>query len=238
MSGLSIAKSLEHSLLRPTITHDDVRASCTLALEHHLAAVCVYPVHVELAAGMLAGTATRVCAAIGFPFGQETLPGKLVAVEQAQSDGADEMAVMLDHSTIASGDIKESCHELERILSSMYWDSLITTKGRTQLTVVVETMLVDGSQLKPLWKMLGEGPAGFLQTSSGYQSRAVTEDHIQRLRTMLPEDVGIKAVGDVSTLDDARSLLTAGAVRVGTASAVAIAYEERRARDTRGVGGR
>src|SRR3989338_1211709 len=104
MSGLSIAKSLELSLLRPTVTHEDVRAGCSLALEHHLAAACVYPVHVALAAELLAGTATRVCAAIGFPFGQDTIPGKLVAIEQAQSDGADEMAVMLDHSSIASGD--------------------------------------------------------------------------------------------------------------------------------------
>src|SRR3954452_1696227 len=105
MSGLSIAKSLEFSLLRPTVTHDDLRAGCELAREYHLAAVCVFPVHVAMAAQLLDGSDTRVCAAIGFPFGQESIQGKLVSIEQAQSDGADEMAVMLDHSAVVSGAI-------------------------------------------------------------------------------------------------------------------------------------
>lgn len=229
VSGLSIAKSLEYMLLRPTTTHDDVRRGCELALSHHLAAVCVYPVHVGIAADVLKGTTTRVCAAVGFPFGQETIPGKLVAVEQAQSDGADEMAVMLDHSAIASGDIRTACHELDRLSSSMFWGSLITTKGRSQLTVVLETALCEMGSLAPVWKLLADSPVGFVQTSSGHQPRAVTIEHVRELRQRLPENIAIKAVGGVHAYGDAAALISAGAVRVGTGSAIVIAQEERHA---------
>lgn len=229
MSGLSIAKSLEFNLLRPTVTHDDVRRGCELALSYHLAAVCVYPVHVSLASEVLRGTTTNVCAAIGFPFGQDSIPGKLVAIDEAQSDGADEMAVMLDHSAIASGEIARASHELERLSSSMYFGSLITTKGRSQLTVVLETALIDMTTLGPLWTQLADSPVGFVQTSSGHQARAVTVEHVQTLRQLLPENVLVKAVGGVQQHRDALALLSAGAVRVGTGSAIVIAQEERHA---------
>ena len=236
MSGLSISKSLELTLLRPTVTHDDVRSGCELAQEYHLATVCVYPVHVALAAGVLAGSDTRVCGAIGFPFGQETIAGKLVAIEQAQSDGADEMAVMLDHSTIVSGDLRGALAEVGHICANAFWSSLVSTKGRAQLTLVVETTMYDCTALEPLWELLHDSPVGFVQTSSGHQSRSVTEDHVRLLRDLLPDDVAIKAVGGVHSLPDAIGLLAAGAVRVGTGSAIAIAEEERHQRQVRRLG--
>ena len=235
MSGLSIAKSLEFPLLRPTVTHDDVRAGCELAREYHLAAVCVDPVHVARASKLLDGADTRVCAAIGFPYGQETIQSRLVAIEQAQADGAHEMAVMLDHSALVSGALPKVLHELERICASSFWSSLTNTKGHGQLTLVAETTLLDVGALGTLWQRLRESPVGFLQTSSGHQARAVTEAHVRGLRELLPPDVAIKAVGGVDSLADATALLSAGAVRVGTGSAIVIAQEERHERQERQV---
>jgi deoxyribose-phosphate aldolase len=236
VSGLSIAKSLELHLLRPALTRADVIDGAERAGEHNLAAVCVYPVHVAAASRALRGVTTRVVAAIGFPYGQETLPARMAAVEQARLDGAHEVAVMLDHSLLVGGEIDASRRELDSVLGRSYWNSLVNTKGQAQLTIVAETTMLDLALIEPLLADLHETAAGFLQTSTGHQPRAVTEDHVRTLRELLPADVAIKAVGGVAALEDAAGLINAGAVRVGSGSAVSIANEQRHAR-TPHVGG-
>lgn len=234
MSGLSIAKSLELHLLRPLITRAEVRAGCAQAAEAHLAAVCVWPTHVELAAHELSASDTRVRAAIGFPFGQDTGSVKVAACDRALADGADELAVMLDHSAITDGgDPADARAELDRMLEHAWWSSLTGARGRGELTVVLETTMLAPETIAPLLERLHDSPAGFLQTGSGHQARAVTEQHVRSLREHLPADIAIVAVGGVASLADAESLVVAGAVRVGSGSAVAIIDQERHAREVR-----
>jgi deoxyribose-phosphate aldolase len=230
VSGISIAKSLELTLLGPVTTVDDVRAGCSLAVDANLAAVCVWPAHVRTAAEALVGSATRACAAIAFPYGHDTVEAKLFAIDRAVRDGASELAVLLDPSPLVAGRVDLALEEVERVCSRVSISQLQTTRGRSELTLVLETTLLDCTRLEPLWQAMGEGPVGFLQTSSGHQTRAVTDDHVRSLRDLLPDDVAIKAVGGIHSLADASSLLTSGAVRVGAASAVAIAQQERHER--------
>lgn len=234
MSGISIAKSLELHLLQPLVTRQEVRAACARAAEAHLASVCVWPAHVALAAGELAGSDTRVRAAIGFPYGQEAAATKLVACDQALADGAHELAVMLDHSAFGiDGDPSAALAELDRILGHAWWSSLNAARGRAELTIVYETTMLDLDELGPVLARLGESPAGFLQTGSGHQPRAVTEQHVRSLRERLPADIAIVAVGGIATLEDASALVSAGAVRVGSGSALSIIQQERHAREVR-----
>ncbi|MCW2924544.1 MAG: deoC: deoxyribose-phosphate aldolase [Thermoleophilia bacterium] len=234
MSGISLAKSLELHLLQPLVTRDEVRAGCLRAASSHLAAVCVWPAHVGIAAAELEGSDTRVRAAIGFPYGQEAPTVKLAACDRALRDGADELAVMLDHSALGEGgDPAAARAELDRVLEHAWWSALNAARGRSELTVVLETTMLDLALLEPVLRRLHETPAGFLQTGSGHQPRAVTEQHVRTLREHLPADIAIVAVGGVATHDDAAALLNAGAVRVGSGSAVSIVEAERLARSTR-----
>lgn len=227
MSGISIAKSLELHLLHPLITREEVRAGCRRAGEQHIATVCVWPAHVAIAAEALAGSDTRLRAAVGLPYGQDVAVTKLVACDQALSDGAHELAIMLDHSALApGGDPQAARDELERILAHAWWSALHAARGRAELTIVVETMLVDLDVLAPLLERLHETTAGFVQTGSGHQPRAVTEQHVRDLRELLPADISIIASGGIATLADAEALAVAGAVRIGSASAIAIVEEE------------
>lgn len=236
MSGISIAKSLELHLLQPLITRDEVRAGCERARDSHLATVCVWPVHVPLAASVLGGTDTRVRAAIGFPFGQESPDVKLAACDRALTDGAGELAVMLDHSALgAGGDAAATRAELDRVLGHAWWSALNSARGRAELTVVLETTMLDLEVVRPVLDRLHESPAGFLQTGSGHQPRAVTEQHVRSLREQLPADIAIVAVGGIATYDDAQALVAAGAVRVGSSSAVTIIDQERHAREVRTI---
>lgn len=226
MSGLSIAKSLEFLLIRPGVTRDDVTMGCQLASNLHLASVVVHPVHAQTAAAVLRTTDTRLCVAISAPFGYESIPAKLVAMEQAQVDGVDEMIVVLDHSAVIEGNCELLWSEVDRIHSSAFWTSLTNTRGQATLTLAFESTMVDVSRLSPFLQKLEDSSVDFVQTSAGSQSHAVTEDHIYSWRGLLPETIAIKAVGGVSSLDDARNLLVAGAVRVGSGAAIAIAQEE------------
>ena len=234
MTGISIAKSLELHLLQPLVTRDEVRAGCLRAAAAHLAAVCVWPVHVALAAAELEGTDTRVRAAIGFPFGQEAAAIKLAACDQALADGADELVVMLDHSALGEGgDPTAAREELARVLGHAWWSALNAARGRAELTVALETTMLDLELLKPILDGLHDTPAGFLQTGSGHQPRAVTEQHVRHLREHLPSDIAIVAVGGIATLDDAEALVAAGAVRIGSGSAISIVEQERTVRAAR-----
>ena len=235
MSGISIAKSLELHLVRPLITREEVLAGCAQAAESHLAAVCVWPTHVAAAASALAGSDTRIRAAIGFPYGQDAPSTKLVACQRALADGAHEVAVMLDHSVLGSpvDAATSAMEELERLLEHAAWSSLTASRGRAELTIVLEAMLLAPDVMAPLLSRMHDSPAGFIQTGTGHQPRAVTEQDIRALRELAPADIAIVAVGGVATLEDAESLIVAGAIRVGSGSATLILDQERRSRGAR-----
>lgn len=233
MSGISIAKSLELHLLRPMITRAEVRAGCEQAATAHLAAVCVWPSHVALAAEVLAGTDTRVRAAIGFPFGTDAGSVKLAACDRAIADGAEELAIVLDHSPFAEGGTaSDAVAELELLLAHAGWSTLRGTRGSGELTIVIETTMVDHDALVPVLERMHDTSAGFLQTGTGHQPLSVSDQHIRSLRERLPADIALVAVGGIASLDDASGLLVAGCVRVGSGSAIAIMDQERRARVT------
>ncbi len=235
MSGISIAKSLELHLLQPLITREEVVAACERAGEAHLAAVCVWPVHVPLAAESLAGSDTRIRAAIGFPYGQDRVDVRVAACDRAIRDGAHELAVMLDHSLIEDEVAGPAAlaEEVDVLLGHAWWSSLNSARGRGELSVVLETTMLDLPRLQPVLERLYDSPAGFLQTGSGHQARAITERHIRELREQLPHDIAIIAVGGIATLGDAEAMLVAGAVRVGSGAALAIVDQERHAREVR-----
>lgn len=234
MSGISVAKSLESHLLQPLVTREEVAAACRRAAEVHLASVCVWPVHVPVAARELAGSDTRVRAAIGFPYGQDPVDVRIAACDRAIEDGANELAVMLDQSHVAGGgSVEGMVAELDRLLGHAWWSSLNSARGRGELTVVLETTMVDLPALGPVFKRLRESQAGFVQTGSGHQPRAVTEHHVRELREHLPSDIAIVAVGGIATLADVEAMLAAGAVRAGSSAAVGIVEHERQARHAR-----
>lgn len=233
VSGLSIAKSLELHLMHPGLTSDDVVAGCSRAADLHLASVLVAPVHVAAAARELAGRDTRVCAAIGFPWGSELRATRLHALDQARSSGADSMTIAVDHSLMIAGDVRQATDELVVMLEHVSWASLVSTRGHGTITIAAETMRIDCPLFASWFAACAESPAALLQTSTGFDQDPITEDHIRLIRDLLPSDLGITAVGHIATLDDAAGLINAGATRIGTRSALAIAERERALREER-----
>lgn len=230
MSGLSIAKSLELHLLRPGLTETDVRDACRRARAAHLASVLVLPTHVRAAAEELDGSDTRVAAALGYPWGHETLAVRMASLDQARRDGAREVAIALDHSLLMAGNIDAARRELGVMLERASWTSLVNTRAHGHLAIVAETSQLECEAFAPLWNDLAETEAGFVQTSYGLSSIGVADDHLRLLRSLVPVDVGIKAVGGIAELVDALGAINAGASRIGSAAALAIAAQEQATR--------
>jgi deoxyribose-phosphate aldolase len=235
MSGVSIAKTLELLLVEPTVTGTDVDAACRRARELHLASVCVAPVHVARATSELADGDTQVTAAISFPAGHDRVEVKQLAIDLARRDGARRISVALDHSSLATGDVTAAQAELRALLAHEHRAVLGGVVADPYLTVVLETMQYDLESLAPLFDAFHESSIGFVQTSTGWFNHAVTDEHIRHLRRSIPADVGIKAVGGVASLEDAEGLVNAGAVRIVTGSAIAIALDEKRQHEMRSV---
>lgn len=233
VSGISLAKSLELHLLQPRISRDDVAAGCRAAAHVHLAAVCVWPAHVRIARDVLAGSDTRVRAAIAFPYGLDVAATKLAACDQARHDGADALSLVLDHSRLAGTDAADVvAEELDRVLAHAGWTSLRGARGDAELTIVIEMALLPDHVVRTLAQRLDHDAAAFVQTSTGHHPVRTTTQHVRDLREYAPSDVGVIAVGGITTCGEARELIGAGAIRIGTSAALSILDEEQRERTT------
>lgn len=228
MSGVSIAKSLDLQLLNPVITTEDVLALCNRAANMHLASVCVWPAHVSYAAKELAGTDTRVRAAIGFPYGTDTTKVKMLAADDALKNGANDLLIALNQADLTTlSTSKTSLNEVIAVISHSSWVNLRVGKNSGSLSIALDIASIDLDTTKPLFELLEDSSIEFLQTSSGFNRYAVQDHHIRKLRELLPNEVSIIAAGGVSDIRHAKDLINAGAVRISSSSALTIISSEK-----------
>jgi deoxyribose-phosphate aldolase len=212
---IDIAKALEATQLRVTASGSDIDALCDGAAAEHCAAVVVFPVWVARAKQRLAGRDVRVCAAISYPFGAETVQAKLAAVEQAIRDGADEVEVVAALHALAAGDRATARDELAAITRLA---SLRRAGGGRAMTVkaVIETCYLDPVGIKAAGAAMVDAGVDFVVTSTGMGPEGATEPGVALLRGSLPPTVQVKAAGGILSLADAEGMLRAGAARLGS----------------------
>ena len=214
----SISSIIDHTLLRPDAVVSEVEALCREASDYRLAAVCVNPWFVPMAAEILRGTGVAVCGVSGFPLGATTPWVKASEAQGAVGEGASEIDVVINLGALKSGksDIVEQ--ELSLVRSSI---------GDAVLKVILELPLLDAVQAKEACTIALDCGADYLKTCTGFGPRGVTRDDVVLLKNIAAGRAGVKAAGGVKTLGFARELAAAGATRIGTSSGAAIAEEER-----------
>jgi deoxyribose-phosphate aldolase len=219
-----IAKAFEATLLRVTARGADIDALCDAAAADHCAAVVVLPVWVERAKERLAERDVRVCAAISYPFGAETGPAKLAAVEQAIRDGADEVEVVAALHALGAGDRAAARNELAAIARLA---ALLRAGGGRAVTVkgVIETCYLDDAGIRAAGAAMADAGCDFVVTSTGMGPEGATERGVALLRSVLPPTVQVKAAGGILSLADAEGMLRAGAARLGSTVASQILDE-------------
>ena len=206
---IDIAPFIDHALLNPTATPEQVQQWCDEADRFQFAAVCVYPVHVRQATELLQGKNPKVCTVIGFPAGANTSAVKLYEAQEAVENGATELDVVINLGWLKAGKTEELHREIAEICEET---------GQT-VKAILETTLLTEAEKRVAAEICMEAGCAFLKTSTGWQGGATLAD-VRSLKQITKDAVGIKASGGIRTVHQAIELILACATRLGTSRGV------------------
>jgi deoxyribose-phosphate aldolase len=202
---IDIAPFIEHALLIPTATPEQVQQWCEEAERYKFATVCLYPVYVRQAVELLHNQKPKVCTVIGFPSGATTSTVKLYEAQEAVENGAEELDVVINLAWLKAGKTKELHREIAEICSET---------GKI-VKAILETALLTEAEKRLAAEICMDAGVAFLKTSTGWLTGATVAD-VKLLREVTRGNVGIKASGGIRTYDQAVDLIVAGATRLGT----------------------
>lgn len=202
---IDLAEFIDHSLLNPVATPEQLNQCCAEAERFGFPAVCVYPVFVRQAAELLHQKRSQVCVAIGFPTGASTSAVKLYEAQEAVEHGATELDVMVNLGWLKIGKSDEVHQELAQICEST---------GQL-VKAVLETHLLTDAEKRLAAEVCMDAGVAFLQTNTGWSGAATVAD-VQLLKSVTKGQIGIKAASGIYTAEQAIELILAGATRLGT----------------------
>jgi deoxyribose-phosphate aldolase len=205
----AIAKSIDHSVLGPSLTDRELEEGCALGLHYDVASVCVIPHYLARLSELLRGSAVKPSTTIGFPHGGHTTRSKLAETDGALEDGALEVDVVVNIGKVLSDDFGY----VERELSAL--TRLVHERGRI-IKVIFETAYLDEARKKTLCSIVGKVGADYAKTSTGFGPSGATLADIELMRANCPPAVAIKASGGIRDLDSVLALRARGATRIGT----------------------
>ena len=226
----SLVSMIDHAVLHPTQTAQDLRAACDLCTDLGVASVCVKPSHVALAAELLGGTSVVPSTVIGFPHGGTSTAAKVAETHAACQDGAKEVDMVINVGAALAGEWDLVASDIAAVVAAAREHSVITK-------VIFETGLLDSDETKiRLCQISEQAGAAFVKTSTGFgfvkgpdgalQSTGATEHDIRLMREHCGPQVEVKASGGIRSYADAEKLVALGATRLGTSGTAAIAAGE------------
>ena len=207
-----ILAAVDHTLLRPTATWEEIRQICDDGVAYGCASVCIPPSHVRQAAEYLAGS-LPVCTVIGFPNGYATTAVKVLEAQDAIANGASEIDLVVNLGWVKDGRWSDVLAELRAVKAAC---------GEHILKVIVETCQLTQEEKVKLCELVTESGADFIKTSTGFSSGGATAEDVALLRTHVGAQVQVKAAGGITSLEDAQTFLDLGAARLGTSRIVAL----------------
>lgn len=216
-----IAKMIDHSLLNPALTVDELEQGIRLALEYDVASVCIMPFYLKRCAELLAGTGVRASTTIGFPHGGHATAIKVAETARALDDGGEELDMVVNISKVRSGDWNYVRDDVGAVIA------LVHDRGQ-KVKVIFENAYLDDSQKIRLCEICGELGADWVKTSTGYAPGGATLDDLRLMRRHSPPHVQVKAAGGVRTLDALLEVRALGVTRVGATRTREILEEVKR----------
>lgn len=212
-----LASSIDHTLLKPEATKEMIDVLCEEAVTYSFATVCVNPVYVSQAAKSLKDSSVGVCTVIGFPLGASTTAIKIAETQDAISNGATEIDMVLAIGLLTSGDMQAVYHDIRSVVQIAKRSS-----ADVQVKAIIETSLLTMNEKITSSLLALAAGADFVKTSTGFSGGGATIEDIRLMRMAVGPKMGVKASGGVRTREDALKLLEAGATRIGASASVAI----------------
>lgn len=215
-----LSQYIDHTLLKPDATEEQIRQLCKEAAQFRFATVCVNPTWVKLCARLLKGTGVGVCTVAGFPLG--ATPGDVKAFEARRAifDGANEIDMVINVGLLKSG------HDA-LVLDDICQVARAAQEGCAQLKVILETALLSNEEKVRACKLAKQAGADFVKTSTGFGPGGATAEDVSLMRSVVGKEMGVKAAGGIRDLASAQKMIAAGATRVGASAGVKIVQEAR-----------
>ena len=214
----TIARYIDHTLLKPDASQDQIAQLCYEARTFSFASVCVNPAHVKLAAQLLKDTNVAVCTVVGFPLGATPGTVKAYETQQAIRDGATEIDMVINVGALKSQDYVTVKEDIGAVVRAAH-------AANTLVKVIIEAALLTDEEkviASHLSKLAG---ADFVKTSTGFGPGGATAADVALMRKVVGPDIGVKAAGGVRNLSDAQTMIAAGATRLGASAGVRIVKE-------------
>jgi deoxyribose-phosphate aldolase len=214
----SMAHMIDHTLLKPDATQDEIAQLCYEARKHGFASVCVNPANVGLCAQLLKGSGVPVCVVVGFPLGATSTETKVFESQQAIREGASEVDMVINVGALKSRD-----YELvERDIASV---ARACHAGNTILKVIIEAALLTDEEKVVASQLTKVAGADFVKTSTGFGPGGATLEDVALMRRVVGPTIGVKAAGGIRSYEDAQQMIAAGASRIGASASVKIMQE-------------
>ena len=213
-----IAKMIDHSLLNPIFTWDELEAGCQVALDYDVASCCILPYALKRCAEILAGSTVKASTTIGFPHGGHTTAVKVAEAERALDDGGQELDMVVNISKVLSGDWDYVRADVAAVVETAH------ARGQ-RVKVIFENCYLDDAHKIRLCQICGELRADWVKTSTGYGTGGATDADLKLMRQHSPPEVQVKAAGGVRSLDRLLEVRALGVTRVGASRTTTILDE-------------
>ena len=211
----AIAGMIDHTLLKPDATQQEIAQLCYEARKYGFASVCVNPTWVSLCAELLKGSDVKVCTVIGFPLGATSSESKAFETETAIKQGATEIDMVINVGALKARDIETVARDIRGVVKAAHSHGVI-------VKVIIETVLLTDEEKTIASLTSKEAGADFVKTSTGFAGGGATVHDVELMRKAVGPQMGVKASGGVRTFEDAQSMIQAGATRIGASAGVKI----------------
>ena len=216
----SVAALIDHTLLKPDASRQEIDELCREAAQFGFATVCVNPTWVAHAARRLSGTAVGVCSVVGFPFGATTADVKGYETRRAIFDGAREIDMVINIGALKSGDLRTVEHDIEAVAAACRECGALSK-------VIIEAALLSTDEKITACTLAKAAGADYVKTSTGFGPGGATAADVALMRRVVGAEMGVKAAGGVRDLEGLKAMVDAGATRVGASAGVKIVQQAR-----------
>ena len=211
----ALAGMIDHTLLKPEATREQIAQLCFEARKHNFASVCINPTWVELCAQLLQGSPVKVCTVIGFPLGATSPEVKVFEANQAIEHGASEIDMVINIGALKARDLELVGRDIQGVVAASHARGAI-------VKVIIEAALLSDEEKTIACLLSKEAGADFVKTSTGFASGGATVHDVELMRRVVGPEMGVKAAGGIRTFEDAENMIKAGATRIGASAGVKI----------------
>lgn len=208
-----LASMIDHTILKPDVTRDELKRVCDEARKYHFATVCVNSSNIPYVAQQLSGSGVKPIAVVGFPLGAATALSKAFEAKEAIKNGAEEIDMVINIGALKSKDYKTVYEDISRVVEA---------SRPHKVKVILETSSLDHDEKVAACVLSKTAGAAFVKTSTGFASGGATAEDIALMRKIVGSDMEVKASGGIRSKADAEAMVKAGANRIGASASVAI----------------